>query len=554
MKRTKRLILTFCSLLAFGPLAARPAGEVRLVVQIVVGSMRPDDLTRYADRFGTEGFRRLQREGITYTRASYDCQQTLTVTSLATLTTGCMPSTHGVVTPAWYDYVENRRVLLIEDPSVEGLEYHTGGGNFSPVHLVAPAVSESLVRYSPESRVVTVALEPESAVVMGGRAGMTFWMNDELCHWRSSSCYLPLLPEWVKRYNREKTPQSFIMPSWSALYDTPSYHNDRRSDILLRQPVQPGLGGLVSKLRPKKDPATVKNIPCDVVYRREYDRLIYTPAGNAAVFNFAKTAMAQLDLGKDTAPDLLNICLDAPRRIVEAYGPESIEAEDMYYRLDQELADFLTFVYAQVPQGAVAVVLTSDHGTSDSYDAAPREQERFNVPQFRMILESFLDARYGKEESDWVLDCENKMIYLNHNLIYSKHLSLAEMQNEVATFAMQFRGVSHALSATAMRTSYFGRGYAEKMQNSFYPRRSGDVILNLMPGWIEVAERVRSASGSMYGYDTRVPLIVSVPGVAGGRTDDGAVEMGRVAPTVAQLLGVPAPSAADTMPLPLTAE
>ena len=93
----------------------------------------------------------------------------------------------------------------------------------------------------------------------------------------------------------------------------------------------------------------------------------------------------------------------------------------------------------------------------------------------------------------------------NHNLVYEKDLSLADIQNEVATFAMQFRGVSHALSATAMRTSYFGSGYARKMQNSFYPRRSGDVIINPMPGWIEEHDHKRSSSGSMYGYDTRVP-------------------------------------------------
>ena len=161
-----------------------------------------------------------------------------------------------------------------------------------------------------------------------------------------------------------------------------------------------------------------------------------------------------------------------------------------------------------------------------------------------MILESFLDARYGKQAQDWLLEYENKMIYLNHNLIYERRLSLADIQNEVATFAMQFRGVSHALSATAMRTSYFGSGYAEKMQNSFYPRRSGDVILNLMPGWIEKEEAVRSSSGSMYGYDTRVPLIVYRPGQTPRRVDR-KVEMRAVAPTVARLLGVPEPAACE---------
>ena len=76
--------------------------------------------------------------------------------------------------------------------------------------------------------------------------------------------------------------------------------------------------------------------------------MLYTPAGNTAVLGFAKQAIAQFKLGDDATPDLLNICLDTPRRISEAYGPESVEVEDMYYRLDRDLADFLTFVFAQV--------------------------------------------------------------------------------------------------------------------------------------------------------------------------------------------------------------
>lgn len=66
------------------------------------------------------------------------------------------------------------------------------------------------------------------------------------------------------------------------------------------------------------------------------------------MLGFAKQAIAQFKLGDDATPDLLNICLDTPRRISEAYGPESVEVEDMYYRLDRDLADFLTFVFAQV--------------------------------------------------------------------------------------------------------------------------------------------------------------------------------------------------------------
>ena len=82
------------------------------------------------------------------------------------------------------------------------------------------------------------------------------------------------------------------------------------------------------------------------------------------------------------------------------------------------------------------------------------------------------------------------------------------------------------------------------MQNSFYPRRSGDVIMNLMPGWIEENDRCASSSGSMYGYDTRVPLIFYGAGIL-PRQIDRPVDMTAVAPTLCRLLGIEAPAASE---------
>lgn len=516
------------------------APRPRIVVQIVVSSMRSGDLDRYAANFGAGGFRRLTDEGAYFTDARYDYQQTTTPVSLATLSTGALPSTHGVVASRWRDYVENKTVYLASDRAATGLDYPDGGGNYSPRNLVVPTLGETLLQHSPRSRIATVALEPESAVVMGGRAGLSFWMASDKCHWRSSSFYMPVLPEWVRKYNRERTPQVYLMPTWSTLLPEEYYLNPRRCDIV------PTTSATKARRSPKRVNERFATCASDLSYTGDYDRMAYTPAGNTATLAFAKILLAQLNMGGDEDTDLLNICLDTPRHIAEAYGPESVEAEDMYYRLDRDLEDFLTYLYAQVKPGEAVVVLTSDHGTSDSYDFGPRERDRFNVPQFEMILNTFLSARYG--QGDWLLEYEDRMIWLNHNLVYEKKLSLADVQNEVATFAMQFRGVSHALSATAMRTSYFGSGYARKMQNGFYPRRSGDVMLNLMPGWIEQRDRCRSHSGSMYGYDTRVPLLIHGGGIAHLRSEE-PVEMTSVAPTLARLTGIPEPAASEGTPL-----
>ena len=106
----KILLLAIAALASFRGIAAETP---RLIVQIVVGSMRAEDLARYAENFGEGGFRRLTQGGTVYTDSRYDYQQTTTPVSLATLSTGAMPSTHGVIGSRWRDYVANEAVELI---------------------------------------------------------------------------------------------------------------------------------------------------------------------------------------------------------------------------------------------------------------------------------------------------------------------------------------------------------------------------------------------------------------------------------------------------------
>ena len=513
MKRL--IILLAASLLTATQLhaAARP----RLIVQIIVGSMRAEELDRYAANFCNDGFLRLRRGGTEYLDSRYEYQQTTTPVSLATLTTGAMPSTHGVIGTRWQNYTENRTVRLLD-----------GRQGCGPYNLIAPTLAQTMEQQLEGSRQVSIAAEATSAVVMAGKGGEAFWLDSLSCGWSSSTYYEPILPAWIERSNREGFNRSYLDATWRTLLSPDDYVNTRSFDIELS-------GAQRGKER-------IRRADQGPELRTDLDRMLYSPAGNTAVLGFAKQAIAQFRLGADETPDLLNICLDASRRITEAYGPESIEAEDMYYRLDRDLADFLTFLFAQVKDGNVTVVLTSDHGTSPSYDMACGETDRFNARQFEVIVNGFLNVRYGT--GDWVVAYNDKCVWLNHNRIYERGLNLAEVQNEVAIFAMQFSGISHALAATAMRTSYFGSGYARRMQNSFYPRRSGDVVVNLMPGCIEERPDVRSKSGSMYGYDTTVPLVLYGGGIPARRVGR-SVDMTSVAPTLAYLLDIPEPAASE---------
>jgi len=508
-------------------MAVSAAERPRLVINIVVSSMHASDIDKYSRNFGDGGFRRLTEGGAVFTDSRFDYMQTTTPVSLATITTGAMPSTHGVVSQRWNDYIDNRMIDLTADEKVRGLDCRDGKGCHSPRNLIAPTLSDAMIKADSSRRIVTIAAEPVSAVVMGGKRGLCFWIDEERCRWATSSYYTPYLPEWVKEYNAEDIRNRFLTGAWTSKYNKDKYANIRATLITVSEP-------LTKNSRPK--PIVGERID-------DYGKISRTPAGNTLLLDFAKYAVTSLNMGSDEHPDILNICLDTSRNIAQRYGSESMEYEDMLYRLDGDLAEFLDYVFAHVKDDkAVLVMLTSDHGTSPSYNLDDRERERFNVRQFEVIVNAFLSAKYG--QGQWILGYIDHSIYINHNLVYEKGLSIADVQNEVATFAMQFRGVSHALSSTAMRMSYFGSGYAKKMQNGFYPRRSGDVVVNLMPEWIEVRDNCRSHSGSMYSYDTHVPLIFYGAGIAPQRCDD-TVDMTSAAPTTARILGIAEPSASE---------
>ena len=501
----------------------------RLIVNIVVGSMSAEALQKYSARYEEGGLRKLLTEGAVFTDARYDCMQTVTPASLATLSTGSRPSTHGIISQKWFDYTTGKRTELTDDEREIDFDLRDGKRGHSARHLTAPTLADVMMRTDTCSKVVSIAIDPVSSIVPTGKKGFCFWMDAESCRWTSSTYYMPILPSWVKSYNAEDMHARFLTGMWAPRFDKSTYSNFRSTLLFTPAP----------KFSLFRKPP--KNILSD------YEKITRTPIGHTVLFDFAKYAVKCLNLGNDEHPDLLNICLDTAGDIAERYGTESVEYEDMIYRLDLDLKEFLAYLNVHLKdKGSLLVVFTSAHGSSPAFDIDGSPKDRFNVPQFEVILNAYLSAKYGQGE--WVLGYSDRSIYLNRNLADEKRLALATVQNEAAAFALRFRGIAHALSSTMLQSSYFADGYAHKMQNGFYPRRSGDVIIDLMPEWMEEREDFVSQSGSMYGYDTHVPLIFYGAGVK-PQTRNATTDPTTVAPTLARILKLGELPAAEAKPL-----
>lgn len=503
----------------------------KLVVNIVVGSMRASDLERYADGFGEGGFKRLMREGVTFTDAEYDYALTSTEAGLATLVTGAQPSVHGVIGRAWWSHTDGSRHDIIADRKSHPVPFSTGAISCSPHRLQAPTLGDMVVDGIEGSKQITIAVDDYSSIVMNGHRGVAYWVERNKTHWTTSAAYLSESPSWVTLYNSENANNFYRLSRWEPIGNISNYRN-------VEVAVVEGIKGKSTKL--------LSDVDLDLG-DSAYGHMCYTPAGNTMLFEFASQAIAQERLGHDSSTDVLNICLDTSRYIAETYGPESIEYEDMLYRLDANIAEFLTFVYAQVGVDDVVVVLTSAHGTSPSYNPQGGvARERFNNRQMEVIVNAFLGAYYGS--GNYVLGFANNALYLNQELLLSKSLQIEVIQEQVATFLLQLRGVSTAVSAKSLRNTSFGEGRMRLVQQSFFATRSGDVIIDFMPGWIVESNDYRSTSHAGYSYDRSVPLIISGGGISHNRVER-VVSIVEVAPTLADIIGVECPWASSARPI-----
>lgn len=345
----KKLLIAVV-LLCLTHLATAQTTKPRLVVNIVLSGVGADDLSKYAHNMSGGGFASLTARGISYTEARYDYLQTSPIAGAATLTTGTNPSMHGLISRYWIDYTTSERVPMLDDREVRGLGCDAGQSRYSNRHVVVPTLGDQLKMQSAQSQVVTLAMDPHSAVAMGGRSD-TYWFNTSTGKWNSSTAYMKELPEWLTDFNSSDINAEYKRARWQLLLPHSKYLSRVYS---------------TSSFRIISADFERQTLPTKAIVSRDYSSVIYTPSATDITFEMAKNTLIGYGLGGDQAVDILNIGIDTPAAVGRVFGPESIEWEDALYQLDRSLADFVTFVEAQFEENTVLWVVTSSDGMSSS--------------------------------------------------------------------------------------------------------------------------------------------------------------------------------------------
>lgn len=514
-----------------------PQDRPKLVVGIVVDQMRYEYLTQYWEYFGDDGFKRLVNEGYSFANNHFNYFPTYTGPGHAAVYSGATPSVNGIVGNSWFDRDLGRDMYVVEDTSVNGVGGKGEDGRMSPKNLTSTTFTDELKTTTDSSKVVAVSLKDRGAVLAAGHVGdMAFWYDSDQGNFISSTWYMDELPNWVKDFNAEGLARSYSDKTWETLLPIGQYTASN-----------PDLSPYEGTFDWEEEPVFPHEF--GKAGGNSYWTVEYSPYGNTLLKELALKAIDEEKLGQDNVTDVLAISFSSTDYIGHQYGPHSVELQDTYIRLDRDLADLFEKLDEKVGKGNYMVFLTSDHGVVD----VPAELEDrglpggyFDVGSVTKALTRHLSKKYGEE--NWIRALVNQQIYLNRTLIAEKNISLNEMQEEIADFLLQFEGILSTNTAYNYENESYDSGFQAMYQRGYYYGRSGDVFVQLKPGWLIRTSRTGTTHGSPYNYDTHVPMLLYGWGIPQGISYEKTA-ITQLAPTISNLLQIPMPSGTEAKPL-----
>ncbi len=514
----------------------------KLVVGIIIDQMRYDYIFRFWSKYENNGFKRLINEGSFCKNANFNYLFTQSSPGFATIATGANPSSHGIISERWYVQSSDKIVHCTSDDDVQciGGSVDGVGDKHSPSKLLASTLGDELkLATFKMSKVISISIDPSAAILSAGHiANAAYWFDPISGNFVTSSVYLKELPQWVKDFNSKKFADTYLMEKWEKILADSLYYESLPDNNRYEE----GIKGN------KVFPFDLNFMSLKSDGKRDYNLLKFTPFGNNVTKDFAISAIVNENLGKGNFTDYICIDFTSTEYISQAFGLTSIELEDAYLRLDKEIQHFLDFLDSYIGKGNVLVYLTSNHGAVHN----PKFMTDLGVPsgyfnqgQAQYLLKSYLNILYGK--GDWIKYYGDQQLYLNHNLIQDSKLSLWQFQDEVAQFLIQFSGVTNVATSSMLQKTSYSNGIFQKMQNSFHQKVSGDIIINLEPGWTEYND-ASTAHNSAYSYDTHVPLIFYGWKIT-NQTIYDPVDMTDIAPTISMILDIAYPNACQGKPI-----
>jgi len=478
--------------------ALRP--RPNLFVFLIAEQFRQLYLDRAGSRLAPGGFRELMTKGVYYPNCRLAASG-FTATGLATLATGAYPDLHGIVADQWYD----RRTHSLTKARAEMLEAATLADE-----IERAGYREEAGR-GPHNRIFCLGLNEGPTSLLAGRSlAQVFWMDSQGQFKTRGDA-----PEWLAAYNGERPIEESHDTRWMAL------------------------GAEGSDLPP------LRRLTYDPKHPEEFFALYQaSPLGQHAQFDLLCTLVAKENLGRRDGLDFVFVSLGSMALLGYETGSDSSLMGQMVLHLDRQIQRTLDVLNKAPGENNYNLIFAAAHGAPPDPDPGWRWQKAIPGERIARAIGKALTERIdkGAVKNSYVDKYVYPFLYLKLETLQKQNAPVRDARKLAGETALRQPGVAGYYTADG-DCSHTGE-WRRRFENSFHELRSGDVMLSYEPGFVEDFGARRGVSyGSLYNYDTRVPLFLYGPQF-GRKLIERAIESVDLAPTVARAAGLAVPSSA----------
>lgn len=526
---TRRLLTALvASMVTLTVVAQQPAPRPKLVVGIVIDGLRDDYLELLKGYFGEGGFRRLMKQGVMLDNVNFGTYMDAAAAT-AVIYSGTSPAVNGIPASSVYSREHKRSYPIVLDA---GEISNPRDESFSPKVLTVSTLSDEVrIDGGGFGSVYSVAPSAPQSIVMTGHAGNSaYWINDVTGKWTTGTYYKDV-PPFISMRNHSKTVASRL----DTLTWRPLMAPDKYPDL----------------------PAYKKFYPFRYLFQRnDIDRFRnYKTSGpvNTEITDMAADYITGLKLGGHDAMDMLNLGYTLTPFIAAKDADSRIETMDSYIRLDRDLARLFDLIDKNVGLDSTLVMVA---GTPVAPSAKPDDAKwglsagEFSPKRAISLLNMYMIPKYGNGE--WVSGYYDSQIFLNHKLIQDNGLDAAAIRAEAADFLVKMSGVSRAWTIEDVRAGRAGTN-ADAVRRNTHVDYAGDVLLEVTPGWDIVETDPNTAKEKRTTVRSGImtaPVFILAPQLVPSHIT-ATTDARSIAPTVARLLRIRSPNAADLPPLVL---
>lgn len=520
----KYIYITLLAVLGFNAegIAQESRTAPKLVVSITIDQLRSDYLEAFMPLYTENGFKRMLEQGVVYSNASFPFAPIDRASAIATLTSGVTPFYNKITGERWLNRNTLRPVYCVDDAKYPGLNTESTA---SPKQLCTSTLGDEL-KVATAGRGIVYSIAPfrDAAVLSAGHAADgAFWIDDITGEWCSSQYYYTSFPLWARAHNSLQSPRQKIQQvHWVPVNDIVgnfSYFMQRG----IQQPFSHYFRG-----------------------DHRYQDYKHSAMVNEDITILAQQCIASCGLGIDRVTDLLNLTYYAGTFKNLAVNECQMELQDTYVRLDHEIGKLISYLDERLGKNNVLFLITStgycDEETSD-YQKYRIPSGTFYLSRTANLLNMYLGAIWG--QGKYVEAYFRNQIYLNHQLLETKKISISEASSRAQEILAMMSGVRNVYTSLQLLTD--NNEHLRHIRNGFNAELSGDIVIETAPGWELLNEDTQESEVSRASF-IPFPIIFWGAGLNSEKINT-PVTTDRIAPTLSKAIRIRAPNACSVAPL-----